>query len=105
MRMVKWFAAAVLALVAVPALAQVDEKSANLNVGGGYTFTAKSEAREKIGDGYNLDVGFTMNLKRKLGVQVEYSYHDLGSKRIQLPVSILPERPAVNQDFFANVTM
>ncbi len=102
MRMVKWFAAAALVMAAVPASAQVDEKAVNVNFGGGYTFTANSDAREKIGDGYNFVAGITFNLSRKLGVQAEYSFNGLGQKQVQLPVSIKPIDGGTRQAFFAD---
>jgi opacity protein-like surface antigen len=102
MRIVKGFVAAALALAAVPAFAQVDEKALNVNFGGGYTFTASSDARDKIGDGYNFVVGVTINPTRRFGIQVEYSFNGLGQKQVQFPVSITPTRSATNQDFFAD---
>jgi hypothetical protein len=102
MRVAKWLVVVVLALVAAPAWAQVDEKSVNVNLGGGYTFTVNGDARDKIGDGYNFTAGITLNLLRKVGVQVEYSFNGLGQREVQIPVSVLPIVSGTNQNFFAD---
>jgi opacity protein-like surface antigen len=102
MRSVKWIVIAAVALAAAPASAQVDEKAVNVNIGGGYTFTANSEARDKIGDGYNIVFGLTVNPTRKFGVQFEYAFHGLGEKQVKLPVSIIPSGSGVDSNFFAD---
>ena len=85
MRAVKWFVILALVIAAVPAAAQDPEKKFNINFGGGYTFTG-GEARNYLGDGYNVSVGFTFNLKPSVGIQVEYGFNGLGKREITLPV-------------------
>ena len=106
MRSVKWSltwsVVAALILVAAPASAQVDEKSLNVNFGGGYTLTANGDSRDKIGDGYHIVVGATLNPTRKIGFQVEYSFTGLGQKRVQLPVYVIPAASGVDTDFYAD---
>jgi opacity protein-like surface antigen len=72
---------------AVPASAQ--DKKVNVNIGGGYTFSL-SDVRKYLGDGYNISIGLTFNLKPTIGIQAEYSFNGLGQKRIDLPADSLP---------------
>jgi opacity protein-like surface antigen len=90
MRAVKWFVILALVIAAVPAAAQDPDKKVNINFGGGYTF-ALSDVRNYLGDGYNVSLGLTFNLKPKVGVQIEYGFNGLGSKEVDFPVCPSPQ--------------
>jgi opacity protein-like surface antigen len=105
MRAVKWFVILALVIAAVPAAAQDPDKKININFGGGYTFAA-SEVRNYLGDGYNVSLGLTFNLKPKVGVQIEYGFNGLGAKEVNLPVSGDPGGSnAVAKPFYADMNM
>jgi opacity protein-like surface antigen len=74
---VAWLAAG------VPAFAQ-DNKQVNLLVGVGFT-VPQAEVRQDFGTGYNFDVGIVFNIKRYLGVQLDYNYNGFGSRKVDLP--------------------
>ncbi len=73
------FVAALIA--AVPASAQ--DKKVEVNIGGGYTFSL-SDVRKYLGDGYNIDLGLTFNIRPAVGFQVEYAYNGLGKRQVQV---------------------
>jgi opacity protein-like surface antigen len=68
-------------VAAVPASAQ--DKRAEVNIGGGYTF-ALSEVRDHLGDGYNFNIGVTIWATPFIGIQAEYGFNGLGEKQIDL---------------------
>ncbi len=93
-----------LLLGATPAFAQAG-KAFDVHIGGGYTFTG-GEVRKHLGDGFNVNVGFTFNVSEKVGLQAEYGYNDLGDKSIKVPVSIAPGAPGgVDTPFDASMKM
>jgi opacity protein-like surface antigen len=101
MRRVIAFLFVVALLAAAPAQAQ--DKKANVNIGGGYTFSL-SEVRKYLGDGYNINVGVTFNVMPVLGLQVEYSYNGLGKKQVQLP-AVTPPAGAVQKPIYGDMNM
>jgi opacity protein-like surface antigen len=105
MRAVKWLVVLALIVAAVPAAAQTDEKKLNFNFGAGYAFTL-SDARNYLGDGYNISLGLTFNLNPKVGIQVEYGYNGLGKKEVDLPVcAVAGCTNPVNTPFYADMNM
>jgi hypothetical protein len=65
-------------VAAVPAGAQ--DKRVDGNIGGGYTFSL-SDVRDHLGDGFNIDVGVTVNVTPVVGIQAEYGFTGLGRSR------------------------
>ena len=93
-----------LLLCATPVFAQAG-KALDVHIGGGYTFTG-GEVRDHLGDGYNVNVGFTFNVGKKVGLQAEYSFNGLGQKDINVPVSIAPGAPgSIDTPFTADMNM
>jgi opacity protein-like surface antigen len=104
MRAVSAFLVGAALLSAVPASAQDEDRRVNFNVGGGYTITT-GEARNHLGDGYNVNVGLIINATKVFGIGVDYTYNGLGEKQVSIPVSPTPGGSATNQNFFANMNM
>ena len=86
---------------AVPASAQ--DKKFEVNIGGGYTF-ALSGIREYLGDGYNISGGVTYNINPFVGIQAEYSFNGLGTKRVDVQGDNLPEG-AVLKPIYGDMNM
>jgi len=68
-------------VAAVPASAQ--DKRAEVNIGGGYTF-ALSDVKEHLGNGYNFNLGVTIWASPTIGIQAEYGFNGLGEKEVGL---------------------
>ncbi len=82
------FVAALIA--AVPAFAQ--DKKVDVNIGAGYTFSL-SDVRKYLGNGYNIDLGLTFNIRPAIGFQVEYAYNGLGNKQVNVVGSDQVQKP------------
>ena len=78
------FAAALL-LIALPISAQAQDKRALFSVGGGFTMP-NSEVRDRIGDGYNFNIGVQVNVTPIFAIEGLYSYNGLGDKDISIDV-------------------
>jgi opacity protein-like surface antigen len=72
-------------LLAVPVMAQAQEKRALFSVGGGFT-APNSEVRDRIGDGFNFNVGLQVNVTPIFAIEGLYSYNGLGEKDISIDV-------------------
>jgi opacity protein-like surface antigen len=77
--------AAGLLLVAVPATTQAQDKRTLFTVGGGFT-APNSEVRDRIGDGFNFNVGLQVNVTPIFAIEGLYSYNGLGEKDINIEV-------------------
>jgi opacity protein-like surface antigen len=102
MRVAKWFLVAVLVLTSMPAWAQEGERKVNVNLGGGYTVTLGTEAKKAIANGYNFGAGLRINLLPKVGVQVEYTVHNLGEQTVSIPVALVPSGNGTSKNFVAD---
>jgi opacity protein-like surface antigen len=80
------------------------DRPANFVIGGGYT-APNSEVRDHLGDGYNFNIGFQVNVNRMIGVEGLYGFNGLGDKRLSLPVSVTPFADGTPTDFFADMNM
>lgn len=104
MHSVKWCLILALMVVATPAFAQDEVKRFDVNLGAGYTF-ASGKVRDAVGNGPNVNVGLTLNLNPKIGLQLEYGLNSLGEKSFVLPVYPTPTDTAVNQVFTGSTNM
>jgi hypothetical protein len=92
-------------LVAWSAVAQAQEKRANFVLGGGFT-APNSEVRDHLGDGYNFNIGFQVNLTPMIAIEGLYSFNGLGDKTLQIPVFPQPlEEGGVPTDISASMNM
>ena len=73
---------AAIAFAATPALAQ--DKKFDVNIGGGFTATT-GEMHNHLGNGGNFMIGVTFHVNEHLGIQAEYGYTPVGSKRVPVP--------------------
>jgi len=89
----------VAACVLAPLAASAQDKRWEVNAGVGYTMVS-GDARQEIGDGFNLAAGFTFYVNDWLGLQAEYSFIRLAQKTIRLPVSGTPGGISVPTDFY-----
>ncbi len=86
------------------ASAQDPDRPVNFEIGGGYTWTL-SDAGDYFGDGGNFTIGATFKANPIIGVEGLYSYNGLGSRDIDVPVSLTPGAATVPTPFSANMNM
>ena len=97
------FAAALLTIVSIPAQAQ--DKRVFGSLGGGFT-APNSEVRDRLGDGYNFNVGVEVAVNPVVSIEGLYSFNGLGEKQISIPVSAQPlDGGDIPTDFFASMNM
>ena len=94
----------VVCVLAMPALAQAQEKRVNFSIGGGFT-APNAEVRDHLGDGYNFNIGLQVNVNPMIGIEGVYSFNGLGQKQISIPVSVSPTGQAIPTDFFGDMNM
>jgi hypothetical protein len=83
------FVVAVGVLVTFTSGAQAQEKRAEFVLGGGFT-APNAEVRDRLGDGYNVNIGFQVNVTPIIAFEGLYSFNGLGDKDIEIPVSPTP---------------
>jgi len=89
-------------VAAVPATAQ--EKRVLFSLGGGATFP-NSEVQDRLGNGYNFNLGVQFNITPVIGIEGAYSFNGLGDKRLEIPVAPTPFGSTVPTDLFADMNM
>jgi hypothetical protein len=91
-----------------PITAQAQDTRVHFTFGGGFT-APNSEVRDRLGDGYNFNVGIDVDVTPVVSIEGLYSFNGLGQKQISVPVS-----PVVNPlngsgtvptDFFSDMNM
>ena len=88
----------------LPAGAQAQEKKVNFSFGGGYT-QPNGEVSDRLGGGWNFNLGLQVNVTPVIGIEGVYSFNGLGDKRISIPVAPTPNAAAVPTDFFGGMNM
>ena len=100
------FAASVVATT--PVAAQAQDSRVHFTFGGGFT-APNSEVRDRLGDGYNFNVGLDFDVTPVISIEALYGFNGLGDKRISIPVSPvvnpLDTSGTVPTDFFADMNM
>lgn len=95
-------AATLITLVPLGAQAQ---NRAHFSLGGGYT-APNSEVADRLGGGYNFNIGVDFDVNPVFGIEGLYSFNGLGEKRITLNTFPQPvEGGGVPTDFFASMNM
>jgi opacity protein-like surface antigen len=91
-------------LVLVPSLAAAQDK-VDFSIGGGVTIP-NSEARDRFGEGYNINFGVQVNVTPVIGIEGLYSFNGLGSKDITIDVFPQPiNGSGIPTNFDANMNM
>jgi opacity protein-like surface antigen len=103
-RVLSFLLALLVFTVAVPTAQAQDEKPVTVNIGGGYTFSL-SEVRDHLGDGYNFNLGVTININPSIGIQTEYGFTGLGEKLVDLPSVTPPPGVDALRNVFADMNM
>lgn len=92
-------------VTAFAAGAQAQEKKVQFTIGGGWT-APNAEVRDRIGDGYNVNLGLQVNVTPVIGIEGLYSFNGLGEKNLSIPVFPSPVVDGgVPTDFSAGMDM
>ena len=75
--------AAGLLVSAVPIAAQAQENKVDFSLSGGYT-QPNSEVSDRLGGGYNFNIGLQVNVTPVIGIEGMYSFNGLGEKQISM---------------------
>lgn len=89
-----------------PSVAVAQDPSVHFTVGGGVT-APNSEVRDRLGDGYNFNLGLEVPVTQVVRIEGLYSFNGLGKRRVSIPVSVQPvdSAAATPTDFFAEMNM
>ena len=91
-------------LASLPSLVSAQTRPVNFSFGGGYT-QPNAEVSDRLGGGFNFNIGLQGNVTPVIGIEGLYSFNGLGDKRISIPVSGTPGGASVPTDFFAGMNM
>jgi hypothetical protein len=90
-----------------PLAAYAQDQRVHFTIGGGFT-APNSEVRDRLGDGYNFNIGLDIDITPAVSIEGLYSFNGLGQKRISIPVSPVVNPLAtdtVPTDFFGDMNM
>ena len=101
------FVLAVTLISLAPLAAYAQDQRVHFSIGGGFT-APNSEVRDRLGDGYNFNIGLDVAINPVVSIEGLYSFNGLGQKQISIPVSPQPlanSSGGVPTDFFADMNM
>jgi opacity protein-like surface antigen len=96
-------AAALVILIPLAAQAQQD-RPVRFSLGGGYT-QPNSEVSDRLGGGYNFNIGVDFAVNPVFSIEGLYSFNGLGQKAIAIPVAPCEGCQGVPTDFFGDMNM
>ena len=91
-------------LAAAPCDAQAQTQPVHFSFGGGLT-VPNSEVADRLGNGYNFNLGVDFAVKPAIYIEGLYSFNGLGDKRISIPLSPTPFATTTPTDFFSDMNM
>jgi opacity protein-like surface antigen len=91
-------------LAAAPFDAQAQTQPVHFSLGGGFT-VPNSDVRDRLGNGYNFNIGLDFAVKPAIYIEGLYSFNGLGQKRISVPLSPTPFAATTPTDFFSDMNM
>ena len=99
------FIVAVSALTALPLAAQAQDKKVNFSFGGGYT-QPNAEVSDRLGGGFNFNLGLQVNVTPVIAIEGLYSYNGFGDKQLpDIPIAGNPGGPTVPSELFGDMNM
>ena len=84
--------------------AQAQTQPVHFSLGGGFT-VPNSDVRDRLGNGYNFNIGLDFAVKPAIYIEGLYSFNGLGDKRISIPLSPTPNATGTPTDFFSDMNM
>lgn len=85
MRHTRTFIAAGILIGILPMAAHAQDKSVLFTLGGGFT-VPNAEVSDRLGNGYNFNIGLQVNVTPVIGIEGLYSFNGLGDKDISIDV-------------------
>ena len=76
----------------------------HFSLGGGYT-QPNSEVSDRLGGGYNFNIGLDFDVNPVFGIEGLYSFNGLGEKEIAIPVAPCEGCEGVPTNFFGSMNM
>jgi opacity protein-like surface antigen len=91
-------------LAITPTLAFAQDKKFYFSLGGGYT-QPNAEVNERLGGGYNFNIGFEVKATPVVGIEGLYSFNGFGDKQFSIPIAGNPGGSTVPTDLFGDMSM
>ena len=90
-------------LASLPYIASA-QKPVNFSFGGGYT-QPNSEVSDRLGGGFNFNIGLQGNVTPVIGIEGLYSFNGFGDKQLTLNVADNPGNPTIPTPFSGDMSM
>ena len=91
-------------LAALPSVAQAQDKPVNFSFGGGYT-QPNSEVSDRLGGGYNFNIGLQGNVTPVIAIEGLYSFNGFGDKQFIIDIANNPGGSTVPTELFGDMNM
>ena len=90
-------------LASLPYVASA-QRPVNFSFGGGYT-QPNSEVSDRLGGGFNFNIGLQGNVTPVIGIEGLYSFNGFGDKELTLNVADNPGNPTIPTPFSGDMSM
>jgi opacity protein-like surface antigen len=91
-------------LASLPFVASAQPRPVNFSFGGGYT-QPNAEVSDRLGGGYNFNIGLQGNVTPVIGIEGLYSFNGFGDKQLSIPIAGNPGGATVPTDLFGDMNM
>ena len=90
-------------LASLPYIASA-QKPVNFSFGGGYT-QPNSEVSDRLGGGFNFNIGLQGNVTPVIAIEGLYSFNGFGDKQLTIDIADNPGNPTIPTNLFGDMSM
>jgi opacity protein-like surface antigen len=104
MRLKTVFVLVVSVVASLPSLASAQTRPVNFSFGGGYS-QPNAEVSDRLGGGYNFNIGLQGNVTPVIAIEGLYSFNGFGDKDFLIDIADIPGGPTIPTNLSGDMSM